>query len=427
MKISARRKALLACALSVSVLATACGGSDDNGEAAEAADISTCDPNGVTITAQYLEQGDTAAQAAKISMEAEFPGLTVNLKKASTTGYDQATQQMVADIAAGSRPDVAMIGLGQIRFWVDQYGPQPVDTAALSPTYDQRFLDIGKVDGTPYVAPFQVSVPVLYTNTTMTESVGVTSAPTTTSALLDNARKIKAANGTAPVQLPRDGVADWVAQAMIQSAGATFVEPDGQPGFDTDEGRAGLEIYETLGAEKLEDPVSATDALTMFNTGNLAYMVSSPASAANIQKTVGDKFNWTVTAMPIPDGGEASLPAGGNGWIVLSEDACKASFGNQLISHMLTPEVIAASSKSFSYIPVDKEAVTMLSTDPAAKSQLGYSWTYTGTPTPWGGWHGDATPKVNQFMQDMVQRLIGGEPLDPVLQDTVQRIQSAVR
>lgn len=418
---------LAAGTLSIALLATACGSSDSGGTTATAADISSCDPNGTTITAQYLPQGDSAAQAAKVSMEQEFPGLTVELKPGGDSGYDKATQQMVADIAAGSRPDVAMIGLGQIRFWVDQYKPQPLDTSALAETYDQRFLDIGKVDGTSYIAPFQVSIPVLYTNTTMTESAGVTAPPTSTSQWLDDAATVKAATGSASVSLPRDQIADWVAQAMIQSAGATFVDAEGKPGFDNDEGRAGMDIYAELGAQKLQDPIGANDALTQFNTGNLAYMVTSPASAASIKKAIGDKFDWTVTAMPVPDGGEASLPAGGNGWMVLSEDPCKAAFGNALIGHMLDPQVITESSKSFSYIPVDTEAAATLAADPDAQSQLGFAWTYTGTPTPWGGWHGDATPKVNQFIQDMVQRLTGGEPLDAVMTDTVRRIDAAVR
>jgi multiple sugar transport system substrate-binding protein len=320
-----------------------------------------------------------------------------------------------------------MVGLGQVRFWVDRYQPQPLDTASLSGTYDQRFLEIGAVDGRNFVAPFQVSVPVLYTNTTITKGAGVTDAPTTTSELLDAARQVKAATGAAPVQLPRDGIADWVAQAMIQSGGATFVNPDGTAGFGTPEGERALSVYETLGAEKLQDPISATDATTAFNAGRLAYMVTSPASAASIAKAVNGSFEWTVTDMPVPDGGSASLPAGGNGWMVLSNDPCRAAFANELIADMLDPQVITESSKAYSYIPVDTQAAATLKADPAASTQVGYGWTYTGTPTPWGGWHDDATPRVNQFLQDMVQRMTAGEPAATVVPETVRRIDSAVR
>lgn len=422
-----RTGALAALATTTVLLATACGGgSGQQAGTAQAAAVADCDPAGVTLSVAYAQQGDTAVQLAKSALEQRHAGLTVELQQSGTSSYDQLTQQIVADIAAGSRPDVVMVGLGQVRFWVDQYQPQPLDTASLKPSYDQRFLEIGAVDGQNFVAPFQVSVPALYTNTTIAAQAGVTEVPETTSQLLDNARRIREATGSAPVQLPRDGIADWVAQAMIQSGGAAFVNPDGTPGFDTPQGQAALSVYQALGAEGLQDPISSADALTAFNAGRLAYMVTSPAQAANIQAAVGTAFDWTVTAMPLPDGGTASLPAGGNGWMVLSDDPCRAAFANELISDMLDPEVIATSSRTYSYIPVDSAAAAELAADPAAATQVGYSWTYTGTPTPWGGWHGDATPRVNQLLTDMVQRLTGGEAVDTVVPEIAGRISSAV-
>lgn len=422
-----RRPALLAPVLSLAVLTTACGGGTPPAPAAVAASTADCDPQGVTIVAEYAPQGEVAAQLAKTELESAYPGLNVDLKLSSSTGYDDLTQQIVSNIAAGARPDVVMVGLGQIRFWVDRYQPQPIDPASLNDTYDQRFLPIGTVDGQVYVAPFQVSIPVLYTNTDLTTAAGVTSVPATVSELVANAQQIKAATGAAPVQLPRDAIADWVAQAMIQSAGAPFVNPDGTPGFDNAEGRHGLAVYEELGADRLQDPVAFTDATALFQTGRLAYLISTPAQAVATQRAIDGSFEWTVTDMPVPDGGTASLPAGGNGWMVLSQDPCPAAYANEMINTMLAPAVIEASSKDYSYVPVDTEAAAQLAADPAAATQLGYSWTYTGTPTPWGGWHDDATPRVNIFLQDMVQRLTGGEPVDAVLPETIGRIESVVR
>ncbi|KAF0958010.1 hypothetical protein MLGJGCBP_06748 [Rhodococcus sp. T7] len=232
----------------------------------------------------------------------------------------------------------------------------------------------------------------------------------------------------ASVNMPRDaGSADWYAQALIQSSGGTFVYPDGTPGFDTPEGRRALSIWENLGAEGLQDPISAADAFTAFTSGRLAYYTGSPAQSASAQKAVGDAFEWTVTDLPIPDGGKSSLSVGGNDFIVLSDDACRAAFANEMISDLLDPEIIAASSKTYSYIPVDTEAATQLATDPAATTQLGYSWTYTGTPTPWGGWHGAATPRVNALLKAMAERLTTGEDTNTVVPETVRRITSAVK
>ncbi|MEV7908078.1 ABC transporter substrate-binding protein, partial [Streptomyces anulatus] len=325
-----RRSTPVALVLSATLLVTACGGPARQ-PTAVATSAAGCDPQGVKIVAEYAPQGDVAAKLAKTKVEKAYPGLTVTLKMTNTAGYDQLTQQIVTDIAAGARPDVAMVGLGQIRFWADRYRPQPIDPATLNASYDRRFLAIGTVGGKVYVAPFQVSVPVLYTNTALTKAAGVTSAPSTTGELIANAKRIKAASGAAPVQVPRDVIADWVLQAMIQSGGGTFVNPDGTPGFDNAEGRRGLAFYEQLGAQRLQDPVAFADALKMFGTGKLAYLISTPAQAAATRKTIGDAFPWTITAMPVPDGGTASLPAGGNGWMVLSQDACRAAYAGELV------------------------------------------------------------------------------------------------
>jgi multiple sugar transport system substrate-binding protein len=420
-----RTRVLLAPLAATVLLASACGGDSGERRAATAANVADCDPRGVTIAATFTQPGAEAAGAAKTALEAKYRGLSVQLNTSPVTGYDDLTRQIVADLAAGKDIDVAMVGLGQVRFWVDKYQPRPINTAALRPTYDQRFLDIGTVDGTPYVAPFQVSIPVLYTNTTLTNEAGITKPPATTTELLDDARKVKQDTGSAPVALPRDTIADWVAQAYVQSAGATFVNSDGTAGFDTDAGRRGLSIYSQLGAEQLVAPIPFPDAKAGFAKGNLPYYVDSPASAASLRTQIGDKFTWTVTDLPIPDGGHASLPAGGNGWMVLSRDACKAAFANEMIAAMLDPAAITASLKKFSYIPVDKQAAAQLAADPDVKSQLGYSWTYTGTPTQWGGWHGDATPKVNKILADMVVQLTNGQPVDQVLPTVIRQINGA--
>ncbi|WP_131787082.1 extracellular solute-binding protein [Protofrankia symbiont of Coriaria ruscifolia] len=422
-----RTRYLLAPLAAAVLLATACGNGSGAAPVATAANVADCDPRGVTITTTFAQQGKEAAAAAKKALEAEHPGLTVQLNESSGLGYDQLTQQVVADLAAGKETDVVMVGLGQVRFWVDRYQPQPINTAALKPTYDRRFLKIGEVDGKPYVVPFQVSAPVLFTNTDLATKAGITKAPATSSELLADARKVKQATGTAPVALPRDAIADWVVQAYIQSAGATFVNPDGTAGFDTDTGRRALSLYSELGAQQLAAPISAQDATAQFAKGDLAYLVTSPAFAASMRTQVGDRFGWTVTDFPIPDGGHASLPAGGNGWLVLSHDACKAAFANEMISAMLDPTVIAASLRTFSYIPVDKQAAAELTAAPEATTQLGYSWTYTGTPTPWGGWHGDATPKVNKILGDMVVQLTNGQPVDQVLPTVIRQINAVVK
>ncbi|RJT87236.1 extracellular solute-binding protein [Cryobacterium melibiosiphilum] len=394
------------------------------------ADVSTCDPTGVTITAQYASQGQAGAELGKAALEEKYQGLTVDLRAAPEgTSYDELTQQVVADIAAGSRPDVIMLGLDQLRFWVEKYSPQAIDTDSLRETYNRDYLDVGTVDGTTYVVPFQISVPVLYTNTTLTESAGITELPTTHSEVLENARTIQDETAvSAPIQIPRDNIAWWLVQAFVGSGGGTFVNDDGTAGFDTEEGRAALEIYQTIGEEKLEEPVSWQDSISLFTQGNVAYFFATPAIGATVTSSVGDSFDWTISDMPIPDRGTAKLPAGGNGWMVLSDDACRAAFSNELIGTMLDPEVITTSSLANSYIPVDSAAQAELLQRPESDGPLGYAWRYEGSPVAGSGWDGENLGRTNQYLQDMVQSMVDlGQDVNDVVPDTAARISALVQ
>lgn len=425
-----RRALAFGAGLIASTLAlTGCSAAQETAPSAQV-DVSSCDPSGVTISAQYASQGQAAAELGKETLEKKYSGLTVNLKAAPEgTSYDELTQQVVADIAAGSRPDVIMLGLDQLKFWVEKYSPQAIDTDSLRDSYDRDYLSVGTVDGTTYVAPFQISVPVLYTNTTLAESAGIDALPTTHSEVLEDARAIQEKTDVStPIQIPRDNIAWWFVQAFVGSGGGTFVNKDGTAGFDSEEGRAALKIYQTIGDEKLEDQVSWQDSIAQFTQGNVAYFFATPAVGASVAANIGDSFDWTISDMPIPDGGTAKLPAGGNGWMVLSDDACRAAFSNELIGAMLDPEVILTSSLANSYIPVDTEAKAELLQRPEADGPLGYAWRYEGTPVAGSGWAGENLGRTNQYLQDMVQSMVDqGEDVNDVVPSTADRISALTK
>src|SRR5262249_13179655 len=149
-------------------------------------------------------------------------GLNIDATPSSATSYDQLTQQVIADRAAGRENNLIVVGLDQVNFWVSTLKPQPLDASKLPSTYDQRFLALGAVNGTNYIAPYQVSFPALFTNTTLTTKAGLDAKtpPKTMSEFASAAAKVKASVNGPSAYLPTDGVADWVAQGVIQSGGA---------------------------------------------------------------------------------------------------------------------------------------------------------------------------------------------------------------
>jgi multiple sugar transport system substrate-binding protein len=420
-----KARALAAVATLVAVGALAGCGSDSGGSdkadaadaAAPAADVSTCKPDGVTLNVAFLAQGSTAVEAAKQEMEAKYPGLKVDGTASTAKAYDELTQQVVADMAGGKKIDVVQAGNSQVRFYVDTYHPEPIDTSKLRDTYKQDMLDVGTVGGEVYMAPFQVSVPTLYFNKTLFTEAGLDpeQPPTTYSELFDAARKLKSVSSAAPLWVITDGAADWAYQAAVQSGGGDLLDADGNPAFDTDAGVKAADIWAVPAKEHLMDAIGSAEATPAFLTGSTAMIITSSALTATAAQGIGDTFDWGVTTMPVPDGGSGRYPAGGNGWMVLSSDSCRAAYASELIGDMLAPEIVAGAVAETSYIPVDTKAQELLLSDTTLPEQVRWSYSYDGDFTPWGGWPEDTAPQANKLLTTMVQALVNGTaPADAV-------------
>lgn len=398
---------------------------DPDAEIAVAADIASCDPTESTIDAAFGSQATEAMTVAAAALIEQYPGLTINAAPQPTASYDDLTKQVVADIAVGKRPDLIMSGLGQLRFWVDTYHSHPIDPAALADTYQTQFLGAGTVDGTVYLAPAQISAPVLLVNEDLLDRAGVTGEIESYDDWISAAKKVTAMTGAPSVTVSTDGLPDWFSQAFVQGAGGTFVNDDGSAGFGDQVGIEALSIWSTLKAEDLEMGIGLNDGIAQFMGGNAAFMVATTSLIATLDKGIAGSFDWMPVDLPSVDGSDRSLPAGGNGWVVLSEDPCDAAFSTALVSELLsTDAVLQASGAGFSYIPVDSAAAEELLDSDAATAPLVYAWSYDKPLTPWGGFAGDVTVQVNDLLRTMAQKLAaGGEP-EPTVTEAVAAIDA---
>jgi multiple sugar transport system substrate-binding protein len=401
------------------------GTSDPNAAIATAADISTCDPTESTIDAVFGQQATDAMTVAAANLQEQYPGLTINAEPQATTSYDDLTKQVVADIAVGKRPDLTMSGLGQLRFWVDTYDSHPIDPAALADTYQTQFLDAGTVDGVVYLAPAQISAPVLLVNEDLLDEAGVTGDIETFDDLIAAANKVTAMTGQPSVTIPTDQLADWFSQAFVQGSGLPFVGEDGSAAFGTPEGIEALSIWSTLANEGLEMGIAFQDAIPQFMGGNAAFMVSTTSLIATLEGGIAGAFDWMPVDLPSVGGEGGPLPAGGNGWVVLSEDPCDAAFSTALVSELLSTEaVLKASGTAYSYIPVDSAAAEELLASDAATPALTYAWSYDKPLSPWGGFPGDVTVQANDLLRTMAQKLATGADPETAVSEAVTAIDA---
>ncbi|WP_432981458.1 extracellular solute-binding protein [Dactylosporangium sp. CA-233914] len=397
---------------------------------ADAADISQCDPAQSSLIVSHQPPAADAVTYAVRQMKGKYPGLDITVNSLQTATYDEFTRAVVADSAVGKRPDLIVSGLGQLRFWVEQHHPRPINVNALPATYQRAFLSAGTVDGKVYLAPAQVSIPFLAVNQTVLDAAGAGDAKDiqTYDDLYEAARKVTAKTGAPSVSIGTNNIPDWLSQAFVQGAGGTFITDDGKPAFGDELGVSAMSIWSDLKAKGLElGIVMDADSQAAFTRGQAAFVITSSAGIANFEKNIGDKFKWAAVDLPTVNGKDGPMPAGGNGWIVLSQDACRAAFANAMIGYLLSKDgVLAASGASWSYIPVDSAAGAELLASNAATPQRSYAWSYNRPVTPWGGWPGNATQQVVDIFRTTSQKLQSGADAKPTIANAAAAIERLV-
>ena len=396
---------------------------------AAAASIDSCVATENTINVTFGSQAAAAMEVAVAAVKEAHPGLTINAEPQATSSYDELTNQIVADIAVGNRPDLVMSGLGQLKFWVEEYSPAVIDTESLPDTYQSQFLSAGTVDGEVYLAPAQVSAPVALVNQDMLDAAGAGDAAdiTTFDDVVAAAELVTAKTGSPSVSLPTQGLPDWFAQGFVQGAGETFVNEDGTAAFGSDGGVEALSLWSDLSAAGLEAGVSDMDAISAFASQNTAISFTTTSLIASMTATVDGAFDWTAIDFPTVNGGDGALPAGGNGWVVLSDDACRAAYANAIVAELLSTEaVLAASGTDYSYIPVDTAAAEQLLATEGLIQPQQYAWTYDKELSPWGGFSGAVTKQVNDALRQMTQGLQSGAELAPTVEQGVAQVDSIV-
>ena len=397
---------------------------------AAATDLSDCVAEETTIKVTFGQQAAEAMAIATGLLEEEYPGITVEAEPQATSSYDDLTKTIVADIAVNNRPDLIMSGLGQLRFWVDTYRAGADRHRIALGDLPESVPGCGDSRWHRLPRPAQISAPVLLVNQDLLDAAGAGDAADikTFDDWVAAAETVTESTGAPSVTIATTGLADWYSQAFVQGAGATFIADDGTAGFGDQAGIEALSIWSQLNERGLEmGIVGDQDSFAQFAGGNAAFMVYTTSVIASAQGAIGDAFDWTPIDLPTATGDGGALPAGGNGWIVLSDDGCRAAYANELVGLLLsTDAVLGASGTSYSYIPVDSAAAEELLGSDAATPQLTYAWSYDAPLSAWGGFAGDVTAQVNDAFRSMAQQLQAGSPADATVENTVTAINGLV-
>lgn len=272
---------------------------------------------------------------------------------------------------AGTPPDIFHSwGGGVLKQQVEAGLVKEIDLGDAAANINQNGLDIYKVDGKQYGAPFDLGMVGFWYNKELFEKAKISAPPTTWGEFLDTVRKLKAA-GVTPIALA--GSESWTAHfywayLAIRIAGVdglAAAAADGsfdQPDFVS----AGARFKELIDLDPFQKgflgaKYSATDGQSaIMGNGQAAielmgqWAPTTEAAYSTTKKGIGEKLGFF--AFPSVDGGKGSVDdafGGGNGF-ALGKDAPPQA--TEFIKFLLTADSQRKGASSDSILPVTKGA-----------------------------------------------------------------------
>ncbi|MEV5962014.1 extracellular solute-binding protein [Kribbella sp. NPDC051952] len=158
--------------------------------------------------------------------------------------------------------------------------------------------------------PTELNTYVLFYNKKILAAAGITKPPTTWAELADAARKTVKRDSKGNIQveglsLIQDGDNKSVHPflSLLDSAGGTFLGPDGAPQFDTPEGKAALKFEGDLAAAKASN--TSISPTKQFRSGGVAMAIQAGWWIGSLKTQMKDKYSSDVgvTAIPGPTAG----------------------------------------------------------------------------------------------------------------------------
>jgi len=226
-------------------------------------------PAAAKVSLQFLNIGPTSdvknlfEQKLIPAFQQKYPNLSVDM---SETDWGSAFQKVTTGIAAGTAPDVMVIGGIWVAPLASKGGLLPLDSyvntmADKSDIYSAAWKDT-EYDGHIYAVPWNLDVRTLVYRKDLFQAAGLdpNKPPTTWSEYLSDAKKLTKFQSGQMVQagtlIGLDnsiGVQQYFAQLFFQ-AGGSYYTPDGKANFDSPAGHAAMNFLKKLIDEKVTSP-----------------------------------------------------------------------------------------------------------------------------------------------------------------------------
>lgn len=283
----------------------------------------------ITVWAWDPNFNIAALKIAKERYEADHPDVTINIVEYA---QDDVVQKMNTGLNSGTTrglPNIVLIEDYRAQNFLQAYPESFRDLSDVIDASDFADYKIGPttLDGKSYGVPFDSGVTGLYVRTDYLEQAGVTVEDMTNIdwlEFIEIGRKVKEATGIH--MLTQDPSDLGLLRIMMQSAGAWYLEEDGQtlrlannPAL-----KESLETYKAMfDADIVKMHADWSQFLATFNNGDVVAVPTGNWITPSVKAEPSQSGSWAVVPIPKlanhPDAVHASN-LGGSSWYVMTMD-----------------------------------------------------------------------------------------------------------
>lgn len=366
--------------------------------------------------------------------EQAHPNIHVKAQKPQGNSPNPATDSVSsvqAQLAAGSPPDVAQLGFGDLDFAIHGLGAKPLDDLVGKEAVQANFdgakypyaptaRTLGDWDGKTYGVPFVFSTPVLYYNASLFQQAGLdpNKPPQTWDEVQQDAQAIKNVthkDGVYIDALTRDAK-DYFYQALVRSDGGRVISPDRKSltfadPASVDVVRMAQHMVNTGSTPKL----SQLQGYTEFARGDLGMILETSALQATFAKGAQGKWDLRSAAMPSFAGKPAVPTNSGSALFALSGDPAKQRASWELIKFLTSEDAFTAITSKIGYLPLRTGLLddpAYLKTWAAANPLIKPNVDQLARMEPWVSFPGNDYVQIRDGLMDAVEKSVyqGADP-----------------
>ena len=324
----------------------------------------------VTIEYPYAEVFTKVHKTIIKKFEASQSEIKVKIRT-PYENYEDGTQKVLRQAMTNNLPDISFQGLNRFRIFVDRGIAQPLDEFIdgeknfSDKGFHAAMFSAGQFGKNIYALPFAISLPIAYYNMDLVKQVGYTkeTLPKTWEEVYTLSAKIDGLNNqTYGMYFDYGITGNWLWQALNFSQGGRMLSPDEKKvAFDGPTGIWALNTFAKMFTLGKQPNRTRKAAKTDFITGKTGLYFTSTSGLAQLTHHIGGKFELVTAKFPSvkPNG---TLPASGNGPIIVTKDAKQQKAAWEVLKFWCGPVGSEVVARQTGYMPPNQVAVKNLAT-----------------------------------------------------------------